>query len=190
VAKDEFGWQDPVAGGSAVTGPIRRYFNVQREPIPMKRITDSLGNRRIALVVLLIVTVVGVSTHIASRKRRSSSLEQATAMISSSVLLSRQKAIAADVTFGIKYDDEAFRVYRKESGGRWMLDPPDNHFLLPRGVQIVTSGKPTDGWIVIDHAGEVAAGRESALLRLHDREGNRVSVRILRSGQIQEAIGW
>ena len=156
----------------------------------MKRITDSPGNRRIALVVLLIVTALGVSTHIIAKQRRGSSLEQATEMISSSVLLSRQKAIAADVTFGIKYDDEAFRVYRKESGGRWMLDPPNNHFLLPKGVQIVTSGKPADDWIVIDHMGEVDAGQESALLRLRDREGNRVSVRILRSGQIQEAIGW
>ena len=143
----------------------------------------------IAIALLIVGMLIGASIPIA-RNERKTSLEQATEMISRSVLLSRQKAKAGDTTYRIRYDRGAFRIYRQESDGSWLLDPPENEFSLPRDVQISTSSTPTNGWIVIGGNGAIDVSRSPVLLRLRDYEGNRLSIRISESGNVQEFPNW
>jgi hypothetical protein len=117
-------------------------------------------------------------------------LARAAEMISSSVLLSRQKAVAGETKYRIDYDDKAFRVYREQGSGQWLLDPPKNRFELPRNVEIASSSTAADGGIVIDATGGIDGAGSPVWLRLMDREGNRASIRIFKSGHVQELPDW
>ena len=133
-----------------------------------------------AIVVFLLVTnprVVG-------------SVDKASEMISSTILLSRQKAVAGNTRYGIKYDDNVFRVYRNDAEGQWVLDPPDNEFTLPQHVSISSGGKPDGGWIVIDSSGAIEAKQLPVILNLQDDDGHRLSIKIQKSGNVQQSSGW
>jgi hypothetical protein len=149
--------------------------------------TDYLN---VILAIALTAGAIGLSIRLTATHTQEKGLERATEMISSSVLLIRQKAVAGDTQYAIRYDETAFRVYREETKGTWMLDPPDNCFALPEDVQISSSSTPEDGWVVIDGTGEIDAGDLPVLLRLRDREGQRTSIRIMESGHVQESSAW
>lgn len=152
---------------------------------------DSSKKKYLNVVIALAVVAMLIGASIPLKKNeRQTSLQEATEMISCSVLLSRQKAKAGDTTYRIQYDRGTFRVYRQESDGSWLLDPPDNAFVLPPDVQISTSSTPTDRWIVIDGEGAVDVKRSPVLLRLRDHDGNRLSIRISESGNVQEFPNW
>ncbi len=150
------------------------------------------GNNTINIILAIALTAaaLGLSLRLTASQPGETGLEQATAMISSCVLLNRQKAVASDTQYGIKYEEAAFRVYREEPRGTWMLDPPDNCFALPKDVQICSSSTPEDGWVVIDGTGEIDAGDLPVLLKLRDQEGRRASIRIMESGRVQESSSW
>jgi len=152
--------------------------------------TRGPSTTNIILAIAVTAAVIGVSLWRITSQPRETGLEQATEMISSCVLLNRQKAIAGHTQYGIKYEETAFRVYREEPKGTWMLDPPDNCFTLPEDVQISSGSTPADGWVVIDGAGEIYVGDLPVLLKLRDRDGHRASIRIMESGHVQESSGW
>ena len=142
----------------------------------------------IAIALLIVGLLIGASIPI--RNKSGTGLEEATKMISRSILLSRQKAMAGETTYRIRYDNATFQVYRRDSDGSWVLDPPDNQFALPRNVQIASSSTPPNHWIVIDDRGTIDVGRSPVLLRLQDQEGKRLSIRISESGIVQEFPNW
>jgi hypothetical protein len=144
----------------------------------------------IILAIALTAAALSLSLGLVEKKPGEIGLERATEMISSSVLLNRQKAVAGHTKYGIKYEEGAFRVYREEPTGTWMLDPPDNRYALPEDVRISSSSTPEDGWIVIHGTGEIDAGDLPVLLRLRDQQGHRASIRIMGSGRVQESSGW
>jgi hypothetical protein len=144
----------------------------------------------VILAVALTAAAIGVSTRFIPSHDGGTSLERAGQMISSCVLLNRQKAIAGDARYGISYEQTAFRVYREEPKGTWMLDPPDNRFALPEDVHISPSSTPRDGWLVIGGNGQIESGDLPVVLKLRDRDGHRSSIRIMESGHVQESSGW
>jgi len=156
------------------------------------KLSTTRGNNttNIILAILLTAAAFGLSLRLIASRPREAGLEQATEMISSCVLLNRQKAIAGDTQYGIKYEERAFRVYREDPKGTWTLDPPDNCFALPEGVQISSASTPEDGWVVIDDGGEIDVGDLPVVLKLRDQEGHRTSMRIMESGHVQESSGW
>jgi hypothetical protein len=154
------------------------------------RTTRGTNAINVILAIALAAAAFGVLTRVVATDTRETGLKRATEMISSSVLLIRQKAVAGDTRYGIKYEETAFRVYREEPKGTWMLDPPDNRFALPENVQISSSSTPEDGWVLIDGTGEINAGDSPVLLKLRDGEGQRASIRIMESGRVQESSAW
>lgn len=156
------------------------------------KLSTTRGTKTINVILAIALTAaaIGVSLRVVATDTREPGLERATEMISSSVLLIRQKAVAGDTRYGIKYEETAFRIYREEPKGTWMLDPPDNRFALPEDVQISSSSTPEDGWVLIDGTGAIDAGDSAVVLKLRDGEGQRASVRIMESGHVQESSAW
>jgi hypothetical protein len=155
----------------------------------MKRITNlGINYLDIMVVVSLVGAAIGISAPIIHQSTSKTSLQQATKMISSSIVLSRQKALAGDTKYRIRYEEQAFEIFREEEEGTWEFDQPANRFELPDDVLISSSGMPAA--IVIDSAGEISAGPSPLLLRLQDQQGNRLSIRISRAGHIQEFPDW
>jgi hypothetical protein len=144
----------------------------------------------VALAVALTAVAIGLSIRFVPSQNQGTSLERASEMISSCVLLNRQKAIAGDTKYGIRYEDKAFRVYREEARGTWRLDPPNNRFVLPDEVQISAGSTPEDGWVVISGNGQIESGGLPVVLKLRDRDGHRSRIRIMGSGHVQESSGW
>jgi hypothetical protein len=138
----------------------------------------------------LIATSIVVLIPIIAKNTPADSLRQATEMISQSVLLSRQKAVAGETRYRIKYNEKSFQIYREEADGAWQLDPPENRFELPDDVLISPTTVPSDGWVLIDSAGEIGVGISPVLLRLRDQKGSRMSIRISQSGHVQEFTNW
>lgn len=151
----------------------------------MTPIASPVHHRSIVWVFSLVGTVAGLLLPIVDTGTRQSSLERATDMISSCVLLSRQKAVAGETKYRIEYGLRAFRIYREEAGGRWLLDTPKNRFQLPKDVEITPSSTPLGG-IVIDSAGDIDGAGSPIWLQLQDGRGNRSSIRISKAGHVQE----
>ena len=99
--------------------------------------------------------------------------------------------MASESNYRISYDYQAqhFRIYREEQPGRWVLDPPENFFMLPQGVTLSQQSAPANGAITINTAGEVSA-IEDVLLKLTDDNDNRLSIRVTKAGNIQEFPDW
>jgi hypothetical protein len=153
--------------------------------------TSHAGKRSLIVGFGLIASIVVVATPFLAERGTKSSLQRAVKMISSNVHLARQKAMAAETNYRISYDYQAqhFRVYREERPGQWVLDPPENFFLLPQGVHVSRESTPANGAILISASGEVTAGDE-VLLKLSDDNENRLSIRVSKAGNIQEFPAW
>ncbi|MDH3216076.1 MAG: hypothetical protein OEN01_07265 [Candidatus Krumholzibacteria bacterium] len=159
----------------------------------MKRISNSgINYLDIMLVISFLGAVIGVSLPLISDKGGGKGLERATEMISSSVLLTRQKALAGNTNYRIRYtyDEHSYQIYREEHPGSWKLDPPENRSLLPKDVMVSSSSTPANGILTIGTSGRIDAGHSRVLLRLSDREGNRLTIRISQDGRVQEVPNW
>ena len=153
--------------------------------------TSQADKRSLLVGIGLLTAVIVVATPFLAERGTKSSLQRAVKMISSNVHLARQKAMAAGTNYRISYDYQAqhFRVYREEQPGQWALDPPENFFLLPQGVQVSRESTPANGAILISASGEVTAG-DDVLLKLSDDNDNRLSIRVSKAGNIQEFPAW
>lgn len=150
-----------------------------------------MNSRNLIIVLSLTVAVLLVAAPFLAERSTKSSLQRATMMISSNVHLTRQKALAGESNYRISYDyrEQAFRIYREDMPGHWVLDPPENQFLLPQGVILSPTSRPSDGAVSISAAGDVTGGQE-VLLNLRDDNDNKVTIRVSRAGHIQEFPSW
>jgi hypothetical protein len=155
--------------------------------------TQDSGNmkRTLVLVLCLAVSISILATPFLAERRTKSGLTRAAQIISSTVHLTRQKAIASETAYRIAYDyrDQFFRVYRQEAG-HWVLDTAKDRFPLPQGVILSANSRPASGSIIIDKNGYVISGHEEVLLKLLDSNANRLAIRVSRSGQLQEFQSW
>ena len=138
-------------------------------------------------VVLLIVSIWAIVSRSASTQ-----LPEAIELISSKMLLTRQKAIASQTQHRIQYDylKSEFRIYREMSPGRYELDPPDNCYALPQGVTLSPPSRPVSGLIEIEPDGAIKDGESPVVLKLSDQNRRKKSVRITRAGMVQELPTW
>jgi hypothetical protein len=147
--------------------------------------------RTLILLLCLACSISVLATPFLAERRTKSGLSRAVQMISSTVHLTRQKAMAGETSYRIAYDsgDQLFRIYRQEES-RWVLDSPKDHFLLPQGVVLSATSRPAGGAITIDKNGDVTSGQAEVLLKLSDSNDNRLSIRISRAGQLREFASW
>jgi len=119
-------------------------------------------------------------------------IDGAAALVSSKILLTRQKAIAGNTRYRIHCDYQAgvCRVYREDTDGSWVPDAPDDSCSFPKGVSVSPDSQPADGFIEIDEAGAIANHIGPVVLKLTDREGTLKSIRISSSGMVQECANW
>jgi hypothetical protein len=187
---DPFGPRREVRPETRTTTSVDRHDRITKNRQPMTRIATPGAHPTIAWVFSFLGAIAALLLPFIESGTRQSGLERAAEMISSSVLLSRQKAVAGDTKYRIEYDHKTFRVYREESAGKWLLDPPANRFQLPRNVQIASTSTQAPGGIVIDAAGGIDGAGSPVWLRLQDGTGKRASIRISKSGRVQELTDW
>ena len=122
----------------------------------------------------------------------SEGIEEAAELLSSRILLTRQKAMASNTRYRIHcdYDESVCRIYRRDDNGRWILDSPDGGSSFPQGVTISPESRPADGFIEIDASGAIVSPHAPVILRLTDKDGTLKSIRISSSGMVQECSNW
>ncbi|MEJ2721676.1 MAG: hypothetical protein P8181_11155 [bacterium] len=119
-------------------------------------------------------------------------IDRAAAMVSSRILLTRQKARASNTRYRIHcdYRSGVCRIYREAGRGRWAPDLPDDTCLFPEGVSLSPSSRPADGFIEIDETGAILNQGDPVVLKLTDQDGTLRSIRISSSGTVQECSSW
>ncbi|UCH84559.1 MAG: hypothetical protein JSW50_02365 [Candidatus Latescibacterota bacterium] len=119
-------------------------------------------------------------------------IEKAAELVSSQILLTRQKAMASNTRYRIHcdYHEGVCRIYRRSAKGQWVLDSPDSECDFPRGVSISPDSRPADGFIEIDETGAIVSHDVPVVLKLTDKDGTLKSIRISSSGMVQECSSW
>jgi hypothetical protein len=152
-------------------------------------------NQRYAILFAVVFVVVLASTEfrpVLFGETKKRGIDEATELICSKVLLTRQKAVAGKTYYRIRYDyvHGKCHVYCEETPGRWVLDSTDDRCEIPVGVSISPSSTPSNGFIEISPEGDVDNHGVPVILRLTDRDGTLKSIRISPSGMVQELPTW
>lgn len=155
------------------------------------RKSNSLHLTLFAVVFVLVFAMTEFSSSLLQPPKKRG-IDEATELICSKVLLTRQKAIAGKLRYRIQYDCARgqCRIYREEVPGRWALDTFDDRYEIPKGVSISPSSTPSSGFIEISADGEIENHGMPVVLRLTDRDGTQKSIRISPSGMAQELPAW
>lgn len=142
----------------------------------------------ISIIGILLVTSVPVFV----KRNTTQRLQVATNMISNQLMLTRQKAIASKKRYKIEYNynTNQFRILRQDSPGVWVLDPPDNEYTLPVGVYMSSTSTPSDGTIEIEPRGTVVLDDLPVIIKLRDKNNVVKSIKVSRSGMVQEFSHW
>ena len=122
----------------------------------------------------------------------SGGVDEAAALVSSKILLTRQKAIAGSTRYRIHcdYREGICRTYRADADGNWVPESPDDSCRFPKDVTISPDSQPADGFIEIDESGAIVNHVGPVVLKLTDRDGTLKSIRISSSGMVQECSSW
>lgn len=150
----------------------------------------TLAELMIGISIIGVLMVVSVPAFV--KRNQAQKLQVAVNMISSKVLVTREKAVATKRRYRLElnYSTRQFRVLREESPGTWVLDPPNNLFELPPGIIISPTSTPADGVFEIEPRGTVSLADLPVVIRLKDRNNVLKSVRVSRAGMVTEASTW
>jgi hypothetical protein len=159
----------------------------------MKHIIKSKNVYLKTLVFLSVLVILFVEySSTGNGPPNSQGIDEAAALVSSKILLTRQKAIAGNTRYRIHcdYGEGICKTYRMDSAGHWVLDTPDGNCRFPRDVTISPDSNPADGFIEIDETGAIANHVGPVVLKLTDRDGTLKSIRISSSGMVQACSYW
>lgn len=123
-----------------------------------------------------------------SKRKR---IDQATELVCSQILLTRQKAVASGTRYRIHYDYATgmCTTLREVSPGQW-LPECGNEGRIPRRVVISPTSTPPNGHIEIAANGEIETRGAALVIRLADDQGAQKSIRISAAGMVQEIPTW
>jgi hypothetical protein len=158
--------------------------------IPIVKSKDAYIKTFVFLSVLAVLLVEFSATEHRVPDRQG--IDEAVALLSSKILLTRQKARASNTRYRIHcdYRESVCRVYRQDGRGRWIPDAPDDIWTFPKDVSVSPSSKPANGFIEIDETGAIINGDGPVSLKLTDQNGTLKSIRISSSGIVQECSNW
>lgn len=150
----------------------------------------NLAELMVAISILGILLLVSIPVFV--KRNQAQQLQVATNLISNKLLLARQKAIASKKRYKIEYNysTNQFRILRQEALGVWVPDPPENLYTLPAGVIISTSSSPVDGTIEIEPRGTIVLDDLPVVIKLRDKNNVLKSIKVSRSGMVQEFSHW
>jgi len=172
---------------------VRSDNNDVKPDDPMNRSLKP-NNRYITLFAVVFVVVLASTEFWPSlfEGSKKQGIDEATELICSKVLLTRQKAVAGKTSYRIQYDYARgeCRIFHEETPGRWVLDTTDDRYEIPAGVSISPSSTPSNGFIEISPEGDIENHGVPVILRLTDRDGTLKSIRISPSGMVQELPTW
>ncbi len=158
----------------------------------MNRSPQSTTHLFKVLVFVFAVLVVVAELPLPSlRLSRTKRIDEATDILCSQILLTRQKALAGRMRYRIQYDyvTGTCATYREVSPGRWL--PEDgNEARMPRRVAISPTSTPSNGHIEIDANGTIENHGVPVVIRLGDDEGTQKSIRLSPAGMAQEIPTW
>lgn len=119
-------------------------------------------------------------------------VDEAVDLLSSQILLTRQKAVAGNTRYRIHCDYRAgtSKIYRADPNGRWVLDDPGDDCRFPVDVTVSPDSQPANGYIEIDETGTIVNHTGPVVLKLTDKDGTLKSIRISSSGMVQECSYW
>ncbi len=146
--------------------------------------------------LMVIISIMGILMAISIpafvKRNNTQQLQVATNLISNKLLLARQKAIASKKRYRLEYSasTNAFRILRQEAPGTWILDPPNNEYDFPPGVFLSSTSTPSDGSIEIEPRGTILLEDLPVAIKLQDRNNVLKSIRVSRSGMVQEFSHW
>ncbi|UCG50480.1 MAG: hypothetical protein JSW58_09705 [Candidatus Latescibacterota bacterium] len=153
---------------------------------PNIRFLKLLAFLSIAVLVIVELTFTSVGPP------KKQSIDEAAELVSSKILLTRQKALASNTRYRLHYDYRRgeCRVFREDSRGRWVPDTPNDRCVFPSEVSISSTSSPPDGYIEINEDGRIVSRDGVVLLRLSDSDSTLKSIRISPSGMVQEFPNW
>jgi hypothetical protein len=145
----------------------------------------------LVFVSVLVVLIAEIKTT-SDQRTKKQSIDEAAALVSSKILLTRQKALAGNTRYRIHYDYRhgECRIFREDARGRWVPDAPNDRWVFPSGVSISPTSNPSDGFIDINEDGQIVSGDGTVLLRLSDSDSTLKSIRISPSGMVREFPNW
>jgi type IV fimbrial biogenesis protein FimT len=150
----------------------------------------TLAELMVTISIIGVLAVVSVPAFVKRNERQK--LQVAANMVSTKVMLTRQKAVATKSRFRVQfnYTTHEFRTLREDTPGVWVLDPPNNLFKVPTGILFSTTSTPADGVIEIEPRGTVDVADLPVLIKFKDRNNTLKSISVSRAGMITESNAW
>ncbi len=141
-----------------------------------------------AVELMVVVTIFGI-TAVAlapgfSRSWKRSALDSNAIKMETAMKLCRQKAIMNRRPYRLIMDpsDHTFYSMRRDSGGVWVMDPPETTFIKDQ-INFISRGDNHD--LFFETRGTVAASDSPAEVRFFNDRGETLAINLVRTGRIR-----